>query len=250
MEDKSDRGETLNSSEPETTEGSTDSLDPWTAKTAERAYYRQGKFFIKRTLRPSEYMTTLRGTKHIPRLNKERHQNEAAAIRHIRRVTYIPVPTLYGAFEVDDALMLITEYIDGVAMSKLSEDQKEIVLLEVQQHLTTLRGIKSDTIGGSSETGHSGIVIPPHRVMRIAEDDDWQRKVSKNHEYVFCHNDLSQHIVVDPETLKITAIIDWEYAGFYPEYFEGPFYKRACPSEELDGEHDDSVESLQFMKAT
>jgi len=132
-------------------------------------------------------------------------------MRYIRRVTNIPVPTLYGAFEVDDAFMLITEYIDGVAMSKLSEDQKEIVLLEVQQHLTSLRGIKSDTLGGPSETGHSGIVIPPHRVMWIAEDDDWQRKVSKDYEYVFCHNDLGHHnIIVDPETLKITAIIDWE----------------------------------------
>ena len=32
---------------------------------------------------------------------------------------------------------------------------------------------------------------------------------------VFCHNDLSaNNVIVDPKTLKIAAIIDWEYAGF------------------------------------
>jgi len=42
---------------------------------------------------------------------------------------------------------------------------------------------------------------------------------------------VSQHnIVVDEKTLKITAILDWDYTGFYPMEFEGAFYKRpgAC----------------------
>ncbi|PTU24276.1 hypothetical protein P175DRAFT_0505954 [Aspergillus ochraceoroseus IBT 24754] len=124
---------------------------------------------------------------------------EAAPLRFIRRVSNIPVPTLYGAFEVDDSFILITEHIDGVAMSNLSEDQKSIVRTEVEQYLP--------------------------------------RKVSKDHEYVFCHNDLGQHnIIVDPQTLKIRAIIDWEYAG-------------RGPSIVLDGEHDDSAELLQFLEA-
>jgi hypothetical protein len=40
-------------------ETSTVSSDEWTAKTAEREYYHRGGFFIKRSLRPSEYMTTV-----------------------------------------------------------------------------------------------------------------------------------------------------------------------------------------------
>ena len=223
-----------------------ESLATSTAMTAERAYYHCGNFFIKRGLRPSEYMTTVRGTKHIPRLGKERLQNEAAALRFIRRASNIPVPTLYGAFDVDDSFMLITEYIDGVPMSNLSEDQKRVVRTEVEQHLATLRGITSDTIGGLS-----GIVIPPYRVMRLSDRDEWPRKVSKGGKYVFCHNDLSQHnIIVDPQTLKIRAIVDWEYAGFFPEYFERSFYERRGPSVALDGEYDDSAELLQFIEAS
>lgn len=66
---------------------------------------------------------------------------------------------------------------------------------------------------------------------------------------VFCHNDLSMHnIIVDPETFKINAIIDWEYAGFYPAEFEMPFYLRPGPSVALTGEADD-VETLTALMA-
>lgn len=222
------------------------SFASFSATTVERGYYHQGKFFIKRTLRPSEYRTTVRGTTHVPRLNKERLQNEAAVMRFIRNVSNIPVPTLYGAFEVDGSFMLITEYIDGVAMSQLPEDQKSVVKEEVLQHLATLRGITSDTLGGPS-----GIVIPPYRAMLASEKDDWPRKVSDDRGFVFCHNDLSQHnIVVDPKTLKIRAILDWEYAGFYPAYFEGTFWERPGSSAALDGERDDTVELLHFLEAS
>ncbi|KAL4948490.1 kinase-like domain-containing protein [Aspergillus filifer] len=217
-----------------------------TAMTAERAYYRCGNFFIKRSLRPSEYKTTQRGTKHIPRLGKERLQNEAATLHYIRRVSNIPVPTLYGAFMVDESFILVTEYIDGVAMSNLAEDQKRVVCTKVEQYRATLRGIKSNTIGGPS-----GIVLPPYRVMRLSDRNEWPRKVTKDDGYIFCHNDLAQHnIIVDPETLEIRAIIDWEYAGFFPEYFEWPFYKRRGPSVAQSGEDDDSAVLLEFLETT
>jgi aminoglycoside phosphotransferase (APT) family kinase protein len=64
---------------------------------------------------------------------------------------------------------------------------------------------------------------------------------------VFCHNDLSaNNVIVDPDSLKIKAIIDWEYAGFYPPEFEAPFYRRPGPSVALDGEVDD-VDALTEM---
>ncbi|KAK4235309.1 hypothetical protein C8A03DRAFT_17940, partial [Achaetomium macrosporum] len=40
---------------------------------------------------------------------------------------------------------------------------------------------------------------------------------------VCCHNDLSQdNVIVNPETLKVDAIIDWKYGGFWPEWFGEP----------------------------
>lgn len=211
--------------------------------TAERGYYHCDRTFIKRILRPSEFKTTVRGTVHVPRLGKERLQNEEASLRFIRRMTNIPVPTVYSAFEVDGSYYLITEYIQGISMAQLSDSQKEIVQREISEHLTTLSNIKSSTVGGPS-----GLVIPPYRVMRHSNNEDWQVAPSKHAEYVFCHNDLSQpNIIVDPETLKIKAIIDWEYAGFFPKYFEGHFYNRLGPSVAINGEKDDVSDLIRFL---
>ena len=45
--------------------------------------------------------------------------------------------------------------------------------------------------------------------------------------------------LVDETSLKINAIIDWEYAGFFPTEFDGKFYLRPGPSAALQGEEDD-----------
>ncbi|PGH16260.1 hypothetical protein AJ80_05283 [Polytolypa hystricis UAMH7299] len=60
-------------------------------------------------------------------------------------------------------------------------------------------------------------VVPPHRVMTKSVRPQWNMKPLESEGLVFCHNDLSAYnVIVDTETLKVKAIIDWEYAGFYP----------------------------------
>ena len=82
----------------------------------------------------------------------------------------------------------------------------------------------------------------------MTENDSWTLSDSELEEYVFCHHDLSQHnIIVEPETLKIAAIVDWEYAGFFPEYFESPFYTRPGPSVAIKEEIDDTSRLLEFL---
>ncbi len=76
----------------------------------------------------------------------------------------------------------------------------------------------------------------------------WKMKPSESEELVFCHNDLStNNVIVDPVTLKVNAIIDWEYAGFYPAQFEGKFFKRVGPSVALEGEENDEDRLLDIM---
>ena len=175
--------------------------EEWSAKTAEREYYQRDGIFIKRNLRPTEFMTTQRGTIYTPRLGKERHQNEAATLRYIRQTTNIPVPTVYGSFELGDSFFIITEYIEGVAMSQLSTNEKEFVYAEINKHLATLRSLISH---------RTGVIILPYRVMDECRDSDaWSLRAPQDQEYVFCHNDLSQHNkLVHPDTLEIKAIID------------------------------------------
>ena len=93
-------------------------------------------------------------------------------------------------------------------------------------------------------------MVLPYRATLKTLRDDWNLKLSDDEKYVFCHNDLSQqNIIVDPESLKIKAIIDWEYAGFFPAEFEMPFFERIGPSIALDGEEDDPSRIVEFLQA-
>ncbi|RCI07919.1 hypothetical protein L249_5880 [Ophiocordyceps polyrhachis-furcata BCC 54312] len=181
------------------------------------------------SLRPNEFRTGYRGL-YVPRLGKERLKNEAETLQFIQKHSDILVPIVYCYFQDDQAYYLITEYIEGVSMSELPEEKKAA-------------NLKSCRLGGLS-----GIVIPLYRVLQRTQTEYWYLRPSSSDEYVFCYNDLSQqNIIVDPDTLKIKAIIDWEYAGFFPPRFEYPFYIRLGPSAAISGEIDDSLDLLQFL---
>lgn len=85
--------------------------------------------------------------------------------------------------------------------------------------------------------------------MKTSNGRPWRLRPRETNDLVFCHNDLSaNNVIVDPDTLAIKAIIDWEYAGFYPPEFEAEFFRRPGPSVALAGEVDD-VDVLISMLA-
>ncbi|TQS33275.1 hypothetical protein Golomagni_06387 [Golovinomyces magnicellulatus] len=216
------------------------------ATTPERKYYKTDKWHAKRSLRPSEYCEGPYGTI-VPRAGKARIENEAASLHFISNKTDILVPKVYGAFELDGAYWLITEHIQGVDLAQLPKEKQGPVLTELEGHLRTLRHLKSDTLGGPT-----GIIVPPYRLTHATQQDVWNLPPSSKEEFVFCHNDLSQHnVIVEPETLKINAIIDWEYAGFYPDFFEAKFYTRPGPSDALKkyNEKSDTAKLLEFLES-
>ncbi|KAF1976059.1 hypothetical protein BU23DRAFT_439737, partial [Bimuria novae-zelandiae CBS 107.79] len=54
----------------------------------------------------------------------------------------------------------------------------------------------------------------------------WKRISAETDSFVLCHNDLgSQNIFVRPDTFEIVAIIEWEFAGFFPTHFEFPLWR-------------------------
>lgn len=221
------------------------SEDECYATTPERKYYRNSQWFAKRSLRSSEYWKGPYGLI-IPRAGPQRIQNEAASLQYIASETNIPVPKVYASFEADGAFWLITERVDGVDLAELPEEKKVIVMKELERHLQTLRKLNSSVMGGPT-----GIVVPPYRLTHATKRDEWKLREGLAGEYVFCHNDLSQYnVIVDPETVKIKAIIDWEYAGFYPDFFEGRFYTRPGPSDALErfGEESDTARLLEFLE--
>ncbi|KAJ2891333.1 hypothetical protein MKZ38_000564 [Zalerion maritima] len=100
-----------------------------------------------------------------------------------------------------------------------------MVVVEKQMNskiLPQLRSLRRNYIG-SVDT--SLPVFPPQRAYGL-DRRPWPPKLSESEDLVLCHNDLStQNIFVDPGTFQIVGIIDWEFAGFFPPYFELPLWR-------------------------
>lgn len=202
--------------------------------------------FIKRNLTPSEYAYNFSGKLLIPYLCMERMKNEVAAIRYVQNLNInIPTPNIRCAFEDHGRYYIITDYVPGVSMAQLPDDKKAPVIKELEGYVAQLHSFKSKVMGG-----FLGDVIVPCRVANVIPHDQVLKlREATTPEFVLCHNDLSQHnVMVDETTLKVNAILDWEYAGFYPPEFEGPFYLRPGPSGALEGEVDDVPKLLELLE--
>ncbi|KAL1667130.1 kinase-like domain-containing protein [Schizophyllum commune] len=201
--------------------------------TCDRKYYelvgQDGvERFMKRSLTEAEWAIRARdGARIPPAYDVAAHiRNEAAAIAFVRAHTNIPVPNVICSFDDGGRSYLIEDKVPGISMSKLPDDAKVTVMREVEAHIRTLQSVKGTTMGG-----FCGVACLPFRVSCIfprGETPQVTFRPDVPYELVLCHNDMAQHnIIVDPETLKINAIIDWEFAGFYPKEFEAAFYKRS-----------------------
>ena len=197
----------------------------WT--NCERAFRIEGDRFYKRSFRPSEFIINWQNKRWEPPLRIDRLKNEAACLRFLRENTEIPVPDVLEAYEDNEAFILVTRLLPGVMMADLSPEQQSIVMIEVDGYVKQLQTVRSTRIGGPT-----GIMCPPRRATsKIPGDEKWPIGTCTEENLVFCHCDLSQtNIIVDPETLKIEGIIDWEYGGFWPDYFDSPFYRDPRPS--------------------
>jgi aminoglycoside phosphotransferase (APT) family kinase protein len=219
---------------------------PQEFRTAERVYYSCKEYFSKRTLAPSEYLTTLSGTLHVPYLNIERLQNEVACMQFVKSQTDIPTPSLLGfgySPDIEGSYYLRTARIQGVPMETLSKVQRSKVAVEVRKHMATLHALKSDFTGGPS-----GIMCPPNIVSRDYRNDHvpWRPFRPDVEQLVFCHGDLQcSNIMVDPGTLKVVGILDWEFAGFYPRWHELPFFEDKTPSGTQIWDFPDVVEQMK-----
>jgi aminoglycoside phosphotransferase (APT) family kinase protein len=194
---------------------------------------------------PSEYIVNCLGQLVIPHMCMERMKNEVTTMRYIQSNTNIPIPNLHCAFEDHSRYYIITNLVPGVAMAKLLDDKKALVIKELEGYVAQMHAIKSNIMGGFSDDVillyHVGVAMPRDQVLKLHE--------STISEFVLCHNDLSQHnVIVDETTLKVTAILDWEYAGFFPPKFDGTFYLHPGPLVALEGEENDVPKLLEVLK--
>lgn len=182
---------------------------------------------------------------------------EAASIEFIATKTSIPVPRVYASFLHKNRAYIIMERIQGTSLAKawktLSDASRDHIMLQLRRMLMELRtlapspgtGIQS-CVGGSLRDsriprsrprfGPFSTVQDFHLWLREElrpeehpnrnNDEDWQdiiKMVARQDgpwpPPVFSHGDLNPfNILVRGD--RVVAIIDWEFAGWYPGYWE------------------------------
>ncbi|KAJ6019003.1 hypothetical protein N7522_001070 [Penicillium canescens] len=174
---------------------------------------------------------------------------ELAALKYVAEHTSIPVPKVFNAHYYDNHLYIEMEYVRGMSLEAawyrghLSQDQKKSIITEVAGYISQLRKLKPPREGivasasfnealdhrvGSYTFGpfinHQGF----HSYLRAnvpIEDcnevigPDVTKCHSRRYRSCFTHADIApRNIMV--ENGKVSAIVDWQFGGWYPEYWE------------------------------
>ncbi|KJZ79716.1 hypothetical protein HIM_01185 [Hirsutella minnesotensis 3608] len=172
---------------------------------------------------------------------------EVEAMQYVAAHTTIPIPKIYAIHTQDNGCIYIEmawirgNSLDG-AWSGLSKDQKDAIVTDLKQHVSSLRELPPPTPGMASSAfqnpgfdcrlgyGFWGPVNLEdfHSLARghlIMEDvaPFLGEEVAKVHtgcyQMRFTHADLAPRNIIVRDG-RVAAIIDWAYAGWYPEYWE------------------------------
>ncbi|SPQ27121.1 81c509fc-c53d-4c7b-a85a-e31d40a780a4 [Thermothielavioides terrestris] len=166
-------------------------------------------------------------------------QSEVDVMRFVRERMTIPVPHVYE-FSPTSITM---DYVEGSTLQEawngLSEAEQTAICAELRDYLGQLREIKGSYIGAF---GRGPAVDSRHFAFEggpFATEAEWNdflleglvktcppvmrsmvhSQLRTDHDIVLTHGDLvATNILVRDG--HIVALIDWERAGFYPEYLE------------------------------
>lgn len=176
---------------------------------------------------------------------------EADTMRLVRAKTTIPVPEVFDTFTLPNSTCgcILMEYVEGERLDKAwgtySSSQKRGIVTQLRQYMDELRSISGDFIGPVNRTpcvdqffgedtssygpfktqadfhfalekavkSRGNGYLWPDMVIRFI------RALPQHHRIVLTHGDLApQNSLVKGS--RVVAIIDWEFSGFYPEYWE------------------------------
>ncbi|KAF9030414.1 kinase-like domain-containing protein [Rhodocollybia butyracea] len=169
---------------------------------------------------------------------------EAQTMAFVLAHTSIPVPKIRKTLlDTEGNVYIIMDFIDASELnwSGLGKEQRESVMQQLGRYLGELRSI-SPPAGINIEALDKGSLLDPrfntfgpfesfshfvehcgYSVLSTTEDKPVKERLSrfleKEHSIVFTHGDLApRNILIKDGT--IVAILDWECAGWYPEYWE------------------------------
>ena len=167
---------------------------------------------------------------------------------YVGSITTIPIPRVIETHldgEDNETGWILMEFIPGKQLGEawptLRLTARTRAITELRSYLEQLHGIRPPSpgwigscLGGPaydhrldniSTCGPFASVAPIKNYPRPERAAYYRNRLSEDFPIVFAHADISwENILVNPMTGAITGIIDWEMAGFWPEWWE---YRKA-----------------------
>lgn len=175
---------------------------------------------------------------------------ESDTLKFIRQHTTIPVPRVYAAATGYGRNFMVMECMKGTPLEymwkELNAEQRANVVSQLRDYVRQLRTLKkppsvapgmvSSLYGKAWRDNRLASVIPIGPFANLAAFNDrveqvaqrWidptftartRAKMRDDSPIVFTHGDLApRNILVDGGT--VTAVVDWEEAGWFPEHWE------------------------------
>ncbi len=172
-------------------------------------------------------------------------RNEYNALRRVHQETSIPVPEPFDVIPDGDDSYLLIGRVPGVPLWRCQEvfsdrDCDEIVT-QHKDYVAQVRDMPKTVNSGMAICNSLGGPCRDHRIRSadpigpfvdeaafsqcVRFSDEPSRR---GHKIVFTHADLNpRNILVDQVALpdgssgwRVTGIVDWETAGYYPEYWD------------------------------
>ncbi|KAI0795832.1 kinase-like domain-containing protein [Abortiporus biennis] len=177
---------------------------------------------------------------------------EALNLALVRTMTSIPVPEVYQVIESDFGSYLVMEYIKGKTLdtcwSNLSFLRKLSIIWTIRGYISQLRQLRRSIPGTLDGSTCKGGFFASHGAgpffsytdmirwlnLKLAMSSRFfgrpkspadARPFNASSPLVFTHQDLCLRNIMIGDDATI-YILDWEWAGFYPEWFEYAGMKR------------------------
>ncbi|KAJ5434623.1 hypothetical protein N7491_005218 [Penicillium cf. griseofulvum] len=158
---------------------------------------------------------------------------EAENMRYVAENTTIPIPHVHAIQAHDGGVKsILMDYIEGRtlqdAWSSMIPSQKMSVAQELHGYIQQLRGLKYEHLGSFSHKNiytRRSIYLDEYLFSRLTTSVP---DLVRNHmaikqpegNMVFTHGDLAPRNILVDDHGHVTAVLDWEIAGWHPEWCE------------------------------
>jgi aminoglycoside phosphotransferase len=176
--------------------------------------------------------------KYGPESHSERHAGEFNALKLVRKHTSIPVPFPIDLILSPTGSFMVTSRVEGdragLAIDECTDQEMSLMAQDLRSWIAELHAIKMPTDSSYAISGTSGGACLDYRIGALPvgpfrDEKEFNESLRlgilpnlvhrNDHEIVFTHSDLTLRNILVKDG-RISGVVDWENAGWYPEYWE------------------------------